>query len=172
MDTGPKPRTPFWGLALFPGQSERAKPICQTISCPVKHATSVVWQKRGQQLARAHTHTHTWGQGFTDGRSGRWRDSSDVQCFNVWICAPIRANCKPVCAECTAICVFTSVSTGQRVRSPLLHWIDAISALSRWQTCMHSLLKPLLALCPHSRWHVGFSSSVLSSWSLSTRSLG
>lgn len=43
----------------------------------------MVSDRKGRKSTHAQTHYLIWGQGFLDGRSGRWRDSSDIESVSV-----------------------------------------------------------------------------------------
>lgn len=80
METGPEPRAPFWGFLL--GRVSWTEQISKThmsdniTPCEACHFSGT-WQRRGWE--HEHTHKKIRGRGFTDGRSGRWRDSSEIQ---------------------------------------------------------------------------------------------
>lgn len=85
METGSKPRAPFWGfpLGLFPWteQSSKTHMLDNILPCEAYHCRAF-WQKR-----KGTTHTHwqgpswAWGQALLDGCSGRRRDNSSKKVF-------------------------------------------------------------------------------------------
>lgn len=81
-----------WGveaarLALFPGRSRWAKPICRTIEGPVKEATAVVSDREERRSTHAHMHTHTvFGWQFWQMKTKQKRWAFVLTC----ICLPLK----------------------------------------------------------------------------------
>lgn len=82
METAWNPRVPFGGcpLGLVSWTEQRSKTHMSdnVMPCEAYHPSGI-WQKGEKEHTHALTHNLIWGQGFLDGRSGRWRDSSDTE---------------------------------------------------------------------------------------------
>lgn len=186
METASNPRAPFWGcpLGLVSWTEQRSKnPYVRQYNALWSDHFSGVWQEGEHTCTDTQSDLRT--QGFLDGRSGRWRDSSDIKSVSVKVSVFVS-----VCM-CTSGCVYMGSYVSEslcmhecpkRMCICFLFWdmcgcVCVRASQQAWHCCWailalsHTLLiSPIL--CPLCRWHVGLYSSILSLWSLSSESQG
>lgn len=171
METASNPRAPFWGcpLGLVSWTEQRSKTHMsdKIMPCEAYHPSGI-WQK-GRR--RAHIQGHTlwfedrafWMAALADEETAV--TSSLFVCVLMWMCLN------------AFVCIWKFVYLLDFAYALFfvyghVHYVCVCVSHCYWTVIYthkhsHTLLMLSPTLCPLCRWHMGLSSSILSSWSLS-----